>query len=117
MKKILLTAILLLSISFAFADDFCNGFKAGYKAGYCYNQQFGCVIPFTPPCPAIRPALRLTYEGGYAEGFVAGRNTSDIRTTTQRNKIMLWGSSAMLFILVGGAISSRCDSGHGIYPF
>jgi hypothetical protein len=73
MKKILLTATLLLSISFAFADDFCNGFKAGYKAGYCYNQQFNCVVNIFPYCPVVRPNGN-TYQQGYNEGFVLGRS-------------------------------------------
>lgn len=75
MKKIFMILLTLICFSVLKADPFCDGHRAGYKAGYCYDQQFNCYVNIYPTCPVVRPHNRNNYEGGYAEGFMLGRNS------------------------------------------
>jgi hypothetical protein len=66
---------LLLNVSGALADDFCNGFERGYVTGY--KQASGLSLdPLVPLCP-LEQLKKLSdpdsdYEFGYTIGYRQG---------------------------------------------
>lgn len=56
-------------------DTYCDGWEKGYPAGWCYGDGL-CLPPMTPLCP-MPEFMRDTYQDGYNDGFVRGREDRD----------------------------------------
>ena len=71
MKIILSFCFILLSFLSYSQDQYQNGFKEGFKNGYCYGEIAGCIAPIAPIGPVD---LKMDYQTGYNNGFVAGKD-------------------------------------------
>jgi hypothetical protein len=74
-SSILVSAFLLLAVTIAYADQFCDGFDRGYIAGY-KRASGSSLDPLTPLCP-LQPLKRFSdpdsdFEHGYIIGFERG---------------------------------------------
>jgi hypothetical protein len=73
--SILVSTFLLVVVTAAYADQFCDGFERGYSAGY-KRASGSSLDPLTPLCP-LQPLKRLNdpdsdFEHGYIIGFEQG---------------------------------------------
>lgn len=71
MKKLLLIAVMAMSVSFTTGDDFSQGWEDGYCEGWKDVKGQLAICPIAPIAP-IPPIGQDTYRGGYNMGFKAG---------------------------------------------
>ena len=79
MKKLLLVLLYTLPLIIFTSmqkSNYCEGWFAGYPQGYCYDEPYNCIPPPTPICP-IPDIGRNTYEDGYQDGFMKGKEDSE----------------------------------------
>jgi len=71
MRTLLSIAIMMLTLTSARADQFCDGFDRGYIAGY-KRASGSSLDPLTPLCP-LQPLKRFgDPESDFEQGYIVG---------------------------------------------